>query len=182
MEYNGRLEDKDGNIFNPKTTPKQAGLGNVKDYPINSDINANSDKEYASTSMVAKVREEKSNKIHDHGYLYSNIKHVKDEPFPNPEEIPQGLRLYFEMGERVNQSSLHITLLTIRGYGSKSDFSGGNLVQFGFPSNNSKSIIFRSGNNTGWTGWQSLLTQAVHSTYREAEEKLLQLELEALNV
>ena len=209
MEYNVRAEDFEGNVLNIKTTPKQAGLGNVKNYPINSNINANSDEEYASTSMVAKVREEKVSKS-------DIINNLTTGGTNKPLSAEQGKIIKQEMRTPNNQvhydtDGIYRTALndikkhiafalvsngdnsntgTIPNIGNQFLYiiqtyygpNKENVLQIAHPYRNEGLFTrIRNGSNNAWTAWRKYATIDTLALNKEAEQKLIQLELEALN-
>lgn len=79
----------------------------------------------------------------------------------NPSDYAMGLRPEFKIsntiGIGISKFGTYSGLLTFRPYGSRDDFSGGNVQQIAFPTNNTSGLMRRYGNdNNSWNNWKEI--------------------------
>ena len=92
-------------------------------------------------------------------HSHNTISHIDNrETASTPQEHGAGVWLDFKVNAKANltDGGSYAGLLTIRKYGSASDWSGGKAAQLGFTDNSN--VWVRFGTGTAWESWKQLAT------------------------
>lgn len=92
-------------------------------------------------------------------HSHNTINHIDNrDTASTPQEHPAGLWLDFKANAKagLTDGGTYTGLLTVRKYGSTSDWSGGKAAQLGFTDNSN--VWVRSGTGTAWEAWKQLAT------------------------
>jgi hypothetical protein len=92
-------------------------------------------------------------------HSHNTINHIDNrDTASTPQEHPAGLWLDFKNNSKsgLTDGGTYTGLLTVRKYGSTSDWSGGKAAQLGFTDNSN--VWVRFGTGTAWEAWKQLAT------------------------
>lgn len=92
-------------------------------------------------------------------HSHNTINHIDNrDTASTPQEHPAGLWLDFKANAKagLTDGGTYTGLLTVRKYGSTSDWSGGKAAQLGFTDNSN--VWVRFGTGTAWEAWKQLAT------------------------
>ena len=92
-------------------------------------------------------------------HSHNTINHIDNrETASTPQEHPAGLWLDFKANAKagLTDGGTYTGLLTVRKYGSTSDWAGGKAAQLGFTDNSN--VWVRFGTGTSWEAWKQLAT------------------------
>jgi hypothetical protein len=92
-------------------------------------------------------------------HSHNTINHIDSrDTASTPQEHPAGLWLDFKANAKagLTDGGTYTGLLTVRKYGSTSDWSGGKAAQLGFTDNSN--VWVRFGTGTAWESWKQLAT------------------------
>lgn len=92
-------------------------------------------------------------------HSHNTINHIDNrETASTPQEHPAGLWLDFKANAKagLTDGGTYTGLLTVRKYGSTSDWAGGKAAQLGFTDNSN--VWVRFGTGTAWESWKQLAT------------------------
>lgn len=92
-------------------------------------------------------------------HSHNTINHIDNrDTASTPQEHPAGLWLDFKNNSKsgLTDGGTYTGLLTVRKYGSTSDWSGGKTAQLGFTDNSN--VWVRFGTGTAWEAWKQLAT------------------------
>ena len=92
-------------------------------------------------------------------HSHNTINHIDNrETASTPQEHPAGLWLDFKANAKagLTDGGTYTGLLTVRKYGSTSDWTGGKAAQLGFTDNSN--VWVRFGTGTAWESWKQLAT------------------------